>query len=815
MAFPELPDDRRARPRRYRGSDAPERPGRRRAPEAPPPAAAHGGAGSEQDWLLGAALQHGVPARTDDPAEQESYGVRTRHADPEPGDDRPGRYRNGYGTVAGERRARHGSGRNGAAPGPDANPDGHHSSYGAAEGPARNGHQPPRAAGGGPSHGPEGSAADGADSLRARYAGRLGEGGATGTGGRRRAEDRSWPPAGRARRDDAEPGRSRRADDGGDARPRRARPEIDEPRPGRPRHPEAGEPRPARTGSHRRERGPADAPPRGPGAEPRIGHRPVDAPGRSGGPVTGRRAGPEQPRGFDPAAGAGHQDGHPRRAGRADRPDGGYIRPGAVERSLPQVPDGPPRRRAAGSGIPARSAPPEGRHGADAAAPAAYDDSARRRPAGPEFRSGPAVPATAGPVAPTARPAAPPPGRVPSAPLPRSPLPPEETTVFGGPPAPARVPQHGAPPADEGYAPVDEGFDESGEAGSVEPGRRRARRPVPDVPEPADQDLDEQPEEASADEGTAEPPAGRRGGPSGIAGRIAALTGRSKATQGEDGEKRQLAFWKEMLLLAGVALLLTVLIQTFLAKVYVIPSGSMETTLHGCTGCTNDRVLVDKVTYNFTDISPGDIVVFRGTDGWSAEGSTAGGGSANPLLRGLETIGSLVGFAPPDEKDFVKRVIAVGGQTVACCDALNQVMVDGQPLEEPYVYYLPEAGPARQIPFGPVTVPEGEYWMMGDSRNNSADSRAAGHGPIPEENVIGKARLIVLPFDRFGWLGSTDPQTATASAGPGLPDGLPLGLGMMGALPFALGRRRMLRARAEAERFLPAVRPPSGWRRRS
>ena len=63
-----------------------------------------------------------------------------------------------------------------------------------------------------------------------------------------------------------------------------------------------------------------------------------------------------------------------------------------------------------------------------------------------------------------------------------------------------------------------------------------------------------------------------------------------------------------------VALVLTFLIQTFLAKVYVIPSGSMETTLHGCTGCNNDRVLVDKVTYRFGDPAPGDVVVFRGPD---------------------------------------------------------------------------------------------------------------------------------------------------------------------------------------------------------
>ena len=175
--------------------------------------------------------------------------------------------------------------------------------------------------------------------------------------------------------------------------------------------------------------------------------------------------------------------------------------------------------------------------------------------------------------------------------------------------------------------------------------------------------------------------------------------------------------------------MLTFLIQTFLAKVYVIPSGSMETTLHGCTGCVNDRVLVDKITYRFRDPQPGDVVVFRGPDSWRSEFTVDE--PANPLVRGLQGLGSLIGLAPPDEKDFVKRVIAVGGQTVACCDPRNRVLVDGKPLEEPYIYYLPEAGPARQAPFGPVTVPDDELWMMGDSRNNSADSRVPGHGAVP------------------------------------------------------------------------------------
>ncbi|HEX5813331.1 MAG TPA: signal peptidase I [Pseudonocardia sp.] len=267
------------------------------------------------------------------------------------------------------------------------------------------------------------------------------------------------------------------------------------------------------------------------------------------------------------------------------------------------------------------------------------------------------------------------------------------------------------------------------------------------------------------------------------------------------GRRRRPTFWRELPILVVVALVLTFLIQTFLAKVYVIPSGSMETTLHGCTGCVNDRVLVDKITYRFRDPQPGDVVVFRGPDSWRSEFTVEE--PTNALLRGLQGLGSLIGLAPPDEKDFVKRVIAVGGQTVACCDPRNRVLVDEQPLDEPYIYYLPDAGPARQAPFGPVTVPAGELWMMGDSRNNSADSRVPGHGAVPISNVIGLARMIVMPFDRFGRIASVDPHAnavgMAAGSGSELP---PATLALVAAVP-------VLR-RPRQERFLV----PPVWRRR-
>jgi signal peptidase I len=272
------------------------------------------------------------------------------------------------------------------------------------------------------------------------------------------------------------------------------------------------------------------------------------------------------------------------------------------------------------------------------------------------------------------------------------------------------------------------------------------------------------------------------------------------------GRRRRPTFWKELPILIVVALVLTFLIQTFLAKVYVIPSGSMETTLHGCTGCNNDRVLVDKISYRFTDPAPGDVVVFRGPDSWSSEIEIDP--PSNAVVRGLQLFGSLIGLAPPDEKDFVKRVIAVGGQTVQCCDSRGQVMVDGKSLNEPYIFYLPEAGPPKQASFGPVTVPEGQLWMMGDSRNNSADSRMPDHGAVPVENVIGQARMIVLPFDRLGWVAAQNPQsTAVGMAAQDGAAGAPLALGLLGTLPIALLRRRRQDRELLFPDFLPRRRP--------
>jgi signal peptidase I len=176
--------------------------------------------------------------------------------------------------------------------------------------------------------------------------------------------------------------------------------------------------------------------------------------------------------------------------------------------------------------------------------------------------------------------------------------------------------------------------------------------------------------------------------------------------------------------------ILALLIPAFVARLYQIPSDSMETTLHGCPRCDNDRVLVDKLSLRFAEPEAGDIVVFSVPNSWQNKELPKDAGGT----------------------EFIKRIIAVGGQTVSCCDARNRVIVDGHPLDEPYIHFGAELGPPEQAQFGPVQVPPEQLWVMGDNRNSSIDSRAANNGPVPVDDVIGKAQMIILPFHRFGGL---------------------------------------------------------------
>ncbi|MBA2416025.1 MAG: signal peptidase I [Geodermatophilaceae bacterium] len=258
-------------------------------------------------------------------------------------------------------------------------------------------------------------------------------------------------------------------------------------------------------------------------------------------------------------------------------------------------------------------------------------------------------------------------------------------------------------------------------------------------------------------------------------------------------EKKQTSLLKELPILLLVAFVLALLIKAFLVQAFFIPSGSMEPTLHGCPGCPGDRVLVNKVPYYFGDPEPGDIVVFRGPESWAPEFQVSKPGNVvESVLLGL---GRAIGTAPPDEKDFVKRVVATGGQTVECCDSEGRVTVDDQPLDEPYISF---DSPIELRAFGPVTVPEGRLWVMGDNRAGSADSRShlddGDMGTIPVDNVIGKASVIVWPISRWDWLGAPDIQGLSAAPAPGAVAVVaPYTVGLVSAVPLVACRRRRRR----------------------
>jgi len=263
----------------------------------------------------------------------------------------------------------------------------------------------------------------------------------------------------------------------------------------------------------------------------------------------------------------------------------------------------------------------------------------------------------------------------------------------------------------------------------------------------------------------------------------------------DDAPKKKGSLLKELPVLLVVAFVLALLIKAFLVQAFFIPSGSMEPTLHGCTGCPGDRVLVSKIPYYFHDPEPGDIVVFRGPDSWAPEFQATEPG--NPVESALLWLGRAIGTAPPDEKDFVKRVVATGGQTVECCDEQGRVLVDGQPLDEPYIEF---DYPVDARSFSAVTVPEGRLWVMGDNRSGSADSRShvddGNFGTIPVENVIGKASVIVWPFSRWDWLGSPDIQDVALPAAPAVFSSAsvsPASLGLAAAVPYVAWRRRRRR----------------------
>ncbi len=153
----------------------------------------------------------------------------------------------------------------------------------------------------------------------------------------------------------------------------------------------------------------------------------------------------------------------------------------------------------------------------------------------------------------------------------------------------------------------------------------------------------------------------------------------------------------------AIAVILAVIIRVFLFQPFYIPSGSMEPTL-----TKGDRIIVNKFLYRLKEPQRGDIIVFK--------------------------------YPVNPERDFIKRVIGLPGETIQIKE--SRVYIDGAPIKQSF---LPED--LRYGDFGPVSIPEDSYFMMGDNRNNSEDSRV--WGTLPRKNIVGKAMVIYWPLERI------------------------------------------------------------------
>lgn len=297
------------------------------------------------------------------------------------------------------------------------------------------------------------------------------------------------------------------------------------------------------------------------------------------------------------------------------------------------------------------------------------------------------------------------------------------------------------------------------------------------------------------------PPTAERG--SDISVSTGAEDGTTSDHRSHGSGRPQRSFWKELPILIGIALVLALLIKTFLVQAFSIPSNSMQNTLQ-----VGDRVLVDKLTPWFgSEPDRGEIVVFEDPGGWLNESPVP---EPTGLGGAIQTVLSGIGLMPSaSDQDLIKRVVAVGGDRIECKRG-GPVEINGKPLDESYLF--PGNTPCDDKPFGPVEVPVGKMWVMGDHRQDSLDSRyhqKLDNGMIPTDKVVGRAIVVAWPVTRWSALPVPDTfeQKGLAAKAVGA---TPAVAGAVGAVPFALWLRRRRTARIARPDRRPVQ--PSGER---
>lgn len=227
---------------------------------------------------------------------------------------------------------------------------------------------------------------------------------------------------------------------------------------------------------------------------------------------------------------------------------------------------------------------------------------------------------------------------------------------------------------------------------------------------------------------------------------------RDKGTQGDRNRKRGIVrFFRDLLVIFFVALLISFLIKTFLIRSFYIPSGSMENTLQ-----VNDRIMVNELVPDLITIARGDVIVFTDPGGWLSATEQGTVEAGNPVADGIRWFFAEVGLSAQETNDhLIKRVIGLPGDKVACCDTTGHITVNDAPLSEPYL--KASSGTTRSPEkYFTVTVPADSLWVEGDNRDNSADSRlhttTPSKGFVPMANVVGRAFVITWPVGHWSWL---------------------------------------------------------------